>query len=78
MVAAMNEVLEFLTSAPTPEQILDFQPSETLQQRASYLLEQNRQRRLTAEERAELEEFSRLNQVVSMLKIKTRKKLGCR
>lgn len=73
-IALVDEVMEFLTSTPTPEQIIEFQPSEGLQQRASYLLEQNRQGEPTAEERRELKELSQLNHFMSMLKIRARKK----
>jgi hypothetical protein len=71
-----DEVLEFLASTPTPEAIIAFQPSEILQQRATALLEHKRQDLLTSEEKFELEEFARMNQFMSMLKIRARKKLA--
>jgi hypothetical protein len=36
-----NEILDFLSSTPTPEAILAFRPSKELQARASELLEKN-------------------------------------
>lgn len=36
-----DEIMEFLTSEPTPSQIVNFQPPVNLQQRLSNLLEQN-------------------------------------
>lgn len=71
-----DEILEFLASTPTPEQILDFHPSKSLQQRASDLLEKNREGTLTTEEQVELDEFSRMNHFMSMLKIRARQKLA--
>lgn len=71
-----NEVLDFLASAPTPDQIIAFTPSEALQVRARYLLDANRGGTLTAEERTELDEFARMNHFVSMLKIRARQKQG--
>lgn len=71
-----DEILELLASTPTPERILDFHPSEGLQQRASALLEKNREGTLTAEEQTELDDFSRMNHFMSMLKIRARKKLA--
>jgi hypothetical protein len=71
-----DEVLDLLASTPTPEQIIEFSPSEALQQRAHDLLEKNREEGLSAEEQAELEEFSRLNHFMSMLKIRARKRLA--
>jgi hypothetical protein len=64
-----DEILDFLASAPTPEQIIAFQPPEALQQRLTYLLEQNRLGRLSAEEQAELDEFLRMNRFMSRLKL---------
>ncbi|GIK64881.1 MAG: hypothetical protein BroJett018_26750 [Chloroflexota bacterium] len=46
-----------------------------MQARASELLERNRENTLTPAEQAELEEFSRINHLVSMLKIRARRRL---
>ena len=79
-VAAPNilftEVIEFLASGPSAEDILAFQPSEELAERSHYLLERNRSDTITAGEREELEEFRRMNHFVNMLKIRTRQKLA--
>jgi hypothetical protein len=69
-----DEVIDFLVSAPTPEQIIAFGPSDALQARVRYLLDANRNATLTAEERAELDEFARLNHFMSMLKARAREK----
>ncbi len=69
-----SEILDFLASTPTPEQIIEFGPSESLQERASYLLKTNRNGTLTFEENAELDEFSRMNHFMSMLKLRARTK----
>lgn len=71
-----DEVLDLLASTPTPEQIIEFRPSDALQQRAHDLLEKNREEGLSAEEQAELEEFSRMNHFMSMLKIRARKRIA--
>lgn len=71
-----DEVLDFLSSTPTPQQIVAFAPSEALQARAHYLLDGNRAGSLTVEERAELDEFARMNHFMSMLKIRARAKLS--
>jgi len=70
----MEEVLNFLAEAPSPEAILAFQPSESLVERSRYLFEGNRQGTLSSEEAAELSEFLRLNHFINMLKIRTRQK----
>ncbi len=70
-----KEVIDFLTSTPNPEAIIAFKPSETLEQRLSELLEQNRQDALTADGREELYEFLRMNHFMNMLKIRAREKI---
>ncbi len=71
-----SEIIDFLASTPTPEDIIAFKPSGRLEQRVSDLLERNRQDTLTAEGRAELDEFLRMNHFMNMLKIRAREKLS--
>lgn len=75
-VSLLDEVLEFLASTPTPEQIIALRPSEGVRQRISYLLEQNRNGTLTADEKAELDEYLRIDHFVTLLKARARQKLG--
>lgn len=72
----MYEILDFLASTPTPEQIIDFKPSAQLVERSRYLLEQNRNGMLTSDEREELDEFGRMNHFMGMLKIRARQKVN--
>ena len=67
-----DEVLSFLLSAPSPQQILAFRASEAAQQRLRYLLEGNQSGVLSDRERAELEEASQVNHFVLLLKAKAR------
>ncbi|MCB9457793.1 MAG: hypothetical protein H6671_17560 [Anaerolineaceae bacterium] len=71
-----SEIIDFLASTPTPEDIIAFKPSGRLEQRLSDLLERNRRDTLTAEGRAELDEFLRMNHFMNMLKIRAREKLS--
>lgn len=68
-----EEVLTFLMSAPTLQQIVDFHASEIAQERLRYLLDANRQGTLTPEERAELDEASQMNHFFMLLKAKAHK-----
>jgi len=72
----IDEIVEFLVSAPTPEQIIAFHPSPLVQDRARYLLEKNREGILTIEENEELEEFSRFTHLIRLLKAKAHQKLA--
>ena len=71
-----DSVLDFLTSTPTPEQIVAYQPSEALQQRLSELLAQNRLSGLSSSEQVELDESLWMNCFMSWLKLKARQKLA--
>lgn len=68
-------VLDFLVSAPIPEQIIAFHASETAQERLRYLLDRNRNDALTDAERAELDEMSRVEHFFTMIKIRAMKVL---
>ncbi len=73
--ALFDEVLDFLASSPTAEQLVNYQPPTALQQRMSELLQKNRSVRLTDAEAEELEEFLRMNRFMSRLKLKARLRL---
>lgn len=64
-------ILEFLASNPTPEALLKFEPTPEMQERVQELLEKNRDGRLTAAESAELDEYMRINHLVTMLKARS-------
>lgn len=69
-----NEILDFLLSQPTSEQIIELRPSEAIQERLRTLLDGNRNNALNDSERAELEEYLRLEHFVRQLKIRAREK----
>ncbi len=68
----LNEITDFLASNPTPEEITTFTPSEGLQNRALELLRYNRENQLTPEQRAEMEDFMRMEHFMTILKAKSR------
>lgn len=74
-LSPFEEVYDFLLSTPTPEQIIAFRPSKATQSHIHELLESNREGNLTAEDQAELDEFSRVEHFVRMLKARARMKL---
>lgn len=61
-------VLEFLASNPSPETILDFELTPAMRERANELLERERNGRLTAAEETELDEYARIDNILSTLK----------
>lgn len=63
-----RDILHFLVSQPSPEEIVGFAPSPETQAHVSELLEKNREGALTAVEKSELDEYMRINHLVTMLK----------
>jgi hypothetical protein len=64
-------VLEFLASTPSPEAILNFKMTPATQERINTLLEKNRSGQLTPAESAELDDYVRIDNLVSLLKTRT-------
>src|SRR5260370_5189398 len=71
-VPVYHEMLEFLTSGPTPEQLLDFRISSSTQERLEELLDRNREDNLTQNERTELETYLQFSHLLTRLKARAR------
>ncbi len=69
---AYDEIVELFARGSTPDEILRFRPSDEAQQRAHYLLEQNRRGELTDDEAAELEQLGQLEHLVQLVKARAR------
>lgn len=64
------EVLDFLVTRPTSEQLLTFKVSEPSQARLQTLLQKNRDTSLTPAEMAELNVYEQLDALMSLLKVR--------
>ncbi|MEZ4672405.1 MAG: hypothetical protein R3E39_31255 [Anaerolineae bacterium] len=71
-----DEILDFLLSQPTPEQVIALHSSQTAQERLRYLLDGNRNNTLNDAERLELDTFLQLDNLVSRLKARAHLKLA--
>jgi hypothetical protein len=65
-----NEVIDFLLSRPTPEQIVDFGGSENFQERVRYLRDANQNGVLTPEEHREMDEIAEVGRFMRRVKIR--------
>ncbi len=70
-----NEILDFLLSGPTPEQIIALRPSSTMQERMAWLLDGSRNNTLNDAERTELKSYAELEHFVRRLKIRAQERL---
>ena len=62
-----QEIMDFLTTSPTPEALIAFKISEAAQERLEDLLDKHREATLTPDERVELETYRQLNHLVIRL-----------
>jgi hypothetical protein len=72
---AYGEYIDFITSQPTIEQILDFRPSLHTQKRVRYLMNGKLQKSLTQEEILELEEYYKATRFLHQLKQRAQRRL---
>lgn len=63
-----QEVLDFLISRPTLEEIINFKVSPESQARLSLLLQRNREAMLSPIEEAELDTYQQLEHLIILLK----------
>lgn len=73
--SVFGEITDFLATNPSPQEIIAYRLPDDLQSRAHFLLEQNGEGLLSPEERDEMLDFVRVDQMMSLLKIKMRLKL---
>ena len=73
---AFEEMIDFLASGPTPEQIVGFRVSPATQARLEELLDKNREDGLTDDEAAELDVYEQINFVLLLLKARARPALS--
>jgi hypothetical protein len=75
-VRTIKEVVtDFLGSAPTLEELAAYRLPPDLQDRAHQLLDRNRAGTLTPDERNEINEFSQIDHLMTLVKAKARLKL---
>ncbi|MGE0824350.1 MAG: hypothetical protein AB7G75_14045 [Candidatus Binatia bacterium] len=66
------ELIDFLSTRPTAEQVLAHKVSSTVQERLEELLNKNREERLTAAEEEEMDAYRLVNHVMILLKARAR------
>ncbi len=70
-----GEITDFLATNPTPEEIIAYRLPDDLQVRAHELLERNGEGELSLDERDEMFDFVRVDQMMTLLKAKMKLKL---
>lgn len=70
-----NEFIDFLAGGFSPQQIVNYKPSEKLQNEAFDLIQKEKQGNLTQEEQFQLTYFLQLEHIIRMAKARARKYL---
>lgn len=73
--SVFGEITDFLATNPTPAAIIAYHLPDDLEARAHELLDKNSAGELSTEEYEEMMDFVRIDQMMSLLKIKMRIKL---
>ncbi len=71
-----EDVLDFLASGPSTQQVVEYRPSAVAQKRFSALIDANRRRTLSLGEEEELDHYIQMDRMLSLLKAKSYKRLA--
>lgn len=67
-----DEIIDFIAAGTTPETVVAFRPSITVQQRVGELVERSNDGSISPEERSELEDYLQLEHIMIMAKARAR------
>ena len=70
---AWLEVIDFLAAGTTPEALIAFRPSASVQERIADLLSRNQDGTLSSEEQSELDDFLQLEHLLILAKAQARR-----
>jgi hypothetical protein len=73
---AFDEIVDFITSGPRPEQILAFQPSAQSVKRLKELVQKNQEGDLGEKEKHELQQFMLIEHLMRLAKARARQRLA--
>ena len=64
---ASSDLIRFLSRNPTPQEVLNYNISDELQERVGYLLDLNREDEISEQERQELDEWMKFDHIAILL-----------
>ncbi len=67
-----EEIIDFIAAGTTPEGIVAFRPSESVQQRVAQLVERSQDGSISAEDQSELDDYLQLEHIMIMAKARAR------
>ena len=67
-----EEIIDFIAAGTTPEAVVAFRPSESVQQRAAELVNRAKEGTISTEDESELEDYLQLEHIMIMAKARAR------
>jgi hypothetical protein len=67
-----DEIIDFIAAGTTPEAVVAFRPSESVQRRVAELVERSKDGSISSEEQSELEDYLQLEHIMIMAKARAR------
>ena len=67
-----EEIIDFIAAGTTPEAVVAFRPSDSVQERVAELVERLRDGTISPEEQSELEDYLQLEHIMIMAKARAR------
>ncbi|HEY2909798.1 MAG TPA: hypothetical protein VGI99_06105 [Gemmataceae bacterium] len=75
MIAAYDEIVDFIAAGTTPQSVVDFRPSEETKARVTALIREEKANSLSPDETAELNHYLHLEHVMRLAKARARQRL---
>jgi len=67
-----DEIIDFIAAGTTPEALVAFRPSDSVQLRVAELVERSKDGCISSEEQSELEDYLQLEHIMIMAKARAR------
>jgi hypothetical protein len=67
-----DEIIDFIAAGTTPEAVVAFRPSDTVQQRVAELVERSKDGSISPQDQSELEDYLQLEHIMIMAKARAR------
>jgi hypothetical protein len=67
-----DEIIDFIATRTTPEAVVAFRPSRSVQQRVAELVERSKAGSISIEDQSELEDYLQLEHIMIMAKARAR------
>lgn len=67
-----EESVDFIAAGTTPQSVVEFRPSDEVQQRVARLVERSREGSISPDDQSELEDYLQLEHIMIMAKARAR------